>query len=151
MCPYGTMRDTIHPVTPRVLRFPSRIREKLRARGYGIDYRRPLPLDVEIARHGTGSLTNGSQPRDTSGINLHSCLRVRPRKTKARVRQNIPTVKRAWTRAAMFHRGIVGGKKRKEGGQGRTRSINRQLELLVSSWDQETGQRIEAHVLPLRS
>lgn len=39
-----------HPVTPRVLPFPSRMREKLRARGYGIDYRRPLPLDGEIAR-----------------------------------------------------------------------------------------------------
>lgn len=40
----------------------------------------------EIARRGTGGgLTNGSQPRYTDGINLHSCLQPRRRKTKTSV------------------------------------------------------------------
>lgn len=77
---------------------------------------------AKIARRKRGGLTNGSQPRDTNGINLHSCLRPESpqnqgERERARARQNIPAVKRAWTRAAMFHRGIVGRKKRKKRGR----------------------------------
>lgn len=43
----------------------------------------------EIARRGRGSLTNGSQPRYTDGINLHSCLQPRQRKTKTSVRAHM--------------------------------------------------------------
>jgi len=120
MCPCGTMRNTMHPRnTASLLFLITNSRETSGARAW----HRLSP--TVTARRGNRETRSGQfdKRKSTAGHQRDkSSFLFATEVTQnqgAHVRQNILTVKRAWTRAAMFHRGIVGGKKRKADGQGR--------------------------------